>query len=370
MPYSRPTLGALETQVANDISSALPGADALLRFSNLQITGKAQAALANLHYGYLDWISKQAVPFTCTDEFLEGWAALKGVIRQNAIQATGAVTFAGAEGTPIPAGTSLSRGDGIDFTTLSAGTVSGGFAVVNAVANADLSGLTGAFGNTLVGVAMTLAQSIPGVQSSGAVSTAFVGGADLETNDSLRSRMLAAFQTPPQGGDRNDYVDWALDVPGVTRAWCAPNGFGAGTIVIYFMMDSTRAGFGGFPQGTNGVAAADAQRAAPATGDQLAVANAVFDLQAAVALVYQVAPKPYPSNFTIQGIPSALQPAVEAAIEGAFLTQAAPGVTLSFGNIWAAIANAAAGNFFTVTPTTDIAPPIGYLPVLGAAAFS
>jgi len=369
MPYSRPTLSALQTQVATDISSALPGADALLRFSNLNITGIAQAGLANQHYGYLDWISKQAVPFTCTDEFLEGWSGLKGVLRENATQAEGAVSFPGTDGTVIPVGTGLVRGDSATFTTTSAGTVAGGVAVVSAQADADTTGLTGAFGNTDVGVTMTLSQSIAGVQSTGTVSTAFIGGADLESDDSLRSRMLAAFQTPPQGGDRSDYEDWALAVPGVTRAWCSPNGFGVGTVVLYFMMDALRADFGGFPQGTDGVAAGDAARAAAATGDQLVVANAVFAVQAAVGLVYVVAPLAYPSDFTIQGIPASLQPAVQAAIKGAFLTQAAPGVTLAFGNIWSAIANVAGGNFFTVTPTTDVSPPTGYLPTMGNVTF-
>src|SRR5260364_179792 len=57
MPYTRPTLTELRQQVAQDL-----GVDALLRFSNLRIVGDAQAALAHLHYGYLDWIARQGVP--------------------------------------------------------------------------------------------------------------------------------------------------------------------------------------------------------------------------------------------------------------------------------------------------------------------
>src|SRR5471030_2665097 len=58
MPFVRPTLTALQGTVASDIAANLNGADALLRFSNLGITGRAQAGLANMHYGYLDWIAK------------------------------------------------------------------------------------------------------------------------------------------------------------------------------------------------------------------------------------------------------------------------------------------------------------------------
>ena len=44
MPFSRPTLATLRAQAAADIASALPGADPLLRFSNLGILGDAEAA--------------------------------------------------------------------------------------------------------------------------------------------------------------------------------------------------------------------------------------------------------------------------------------------------------------------------------------
>ena len=201
MPFSRPSLTALQGLVAGDIAAEVGGADALLRFSNLGITGRAQAGLANLHYGYLDWIAKQAVPFTCTDEFLEGWAALKGVFREPAASANGSITFNGAAGASIPSGAGVVRSDGTAFTTTSAATIgSDGTATVSATANTDPTGLTGAFGNTAAGVTMTLAQSIAGVQSNGLVSTAFAGGQDIESNDSLRSRMLVAYQQPIPGG--------------------------------------------------------------------------------------------------------------------------------------------------------------------------
>src|SRR5260363_178601 len=75
----------------------------------------AQAALAHLHYGYLDWIARQGVPFTAEDEYLEGWAALKGVYRKPAQAAAGRVTFTGAPGAVIPKGAPLVRSDGMTF---------------------------------------------------------------------------------------------------------------------------------------------------------------------------------------------------------------------------------------------------------------
>ena len=369
MPYARPTLTSLQNTVASDIAANLNGADALLRFSNLGITARAQAGLANMHYGYLDWIAKQAVPFTCTDEFLEGWAAMKGVFRLPAQSANGAVTFTGNAGTPIPLGAGVVRSDGVAFATTAGAVVgAGGTVAVPVAANADPAGLTGAFGNTPVGAAMTLSQSIAGVQSNGVVSTEIKGGADIETNDGLRSRMLATYQQPPQGGGKNDYETWAGQAPGVSRAWCAPNGFGVGTVVIYVMLDVVRAASGGFPQGSDGVATAEL-RGIAATGDQLAVANYLATLQAAVGLVYVAAPTPHPVDLAIQGLPVNLQAAATAAVQGLLLTQGAPGGTLPFGSIWSAISTVAAGNYFAVTPATDVVCAPGQLPVAGNITF-
>jgi uncharacterized phage protein gp47/JayE len=365
MPYARPTLSGLQETVASDIAASLKGSDALLRFSNLGITGRAQAGLANMHYGYLDWIAKQAVPFTCTDEFLEGWAALKGVFRLPPTSAAGFATFNGTPGRSIPKGAGIARSDGVAFFATSAAVVaSDGTISVPVSAVADPAGLAGAFGNTPVGAAMTLSQSIAGIQSTGAVSVEVKGGADLEGSDSLRSRMLAAYQQAPQGGGRTDYESWAKTAPGVTRAWCVPNGFGIGTVVVFTMFDQVRAASGGFPQGTDGVAAAE-PRGVAASGDQLLVANALYDVQAAVGLVYAAAPIPHAVDLAIAGLNSSSHDTVVAAVAATLLTEGKPGGTVPFGAIWSAIATAVSGNAFTVTPTADIVCGFGQLPVVG-----
>jgi len=371
MPFSRPSLTDLRNQVAQDIVSALPGSDPLLRFSNLAITGAAQAGLANLHYGYLDWIARQAVPFTATDEFLEGWAALKGVFREASTSATGSVTFTGAPGTVIPAGAVLVRGDGVTYTTLGAAVIGGGgTGVVAAVADADPTGQRGTFGNAAVGTTMMLGQAIAGIQSAGVVSTAFTGGADIETDDSLRSRMLAQYQTPPRGGAATDYVAWAKEVPGVTRAWAIPNVLGAGSVVVYIMFDDSEAAHDGFPQGVNG-AASDESRGTPATGDQLLVANHIWPLQPVTAFVNVTAPVAHPVDFTIQNLPIAAQASVSAAIADVFLRDGAPGQTIPLAHIWAAISGiTGADGFLILSPTASITVPAGALPTVGTITFT
>ncbi len=390
MPYARPTLTELRQMVAQDIATGLPGADALLRFSNLKITGDVQAGLSHLHYGYLDWIAKQSNPVTATDEFLEFWAALKQVFRKSPTSASGSVTYTGIPGVVIPAGTALVRGDGVTYTTSSNATVSGGnTAVVAATATPDPNGLTGAFGNCDSGTVMTLEQAIGGVQSGGAVSIAFTGGADLETDSSLRSRMLAAYQDPPQGGDWNDYLTWARQVSGVTRAWVAPNGFGTGTVVVYVMLDLAESAHNGFPQGTDGVSQNDkgpggTPRGVVASGDQLTVANHIVISQPVTALIYVVAPIANTVNFTINGIAgasTATKAAIASAIAGVFLQQGdvggalnahgVAGGTVGLSYIESAIAAiSGTAGFVIASPAGNITSTTGHLPVLGTVTYT
>lgn len=367
MPYLRPTLAQLKAQVAADIQSALPGSDPLLRFSNLNITGVALANLANLMFGYLDWIAQQSVPFTATDEFLYGWGSLKNVEPLPALAASnGAITFIGANGTVIADQTPLVRGDGAAFTVQGSQTISGGVAIVTATAY-----VPGSSGNTAVSSVMTLGTAIAGVQSNGTVTTAFTNGVNAETEDAYRSRMLQVYQSPPQGGAESDYLTWAMEVPGVTRAWCSPSGFGAGTVVVYTMFDNTESAHAGFPQGTNGVATAET-RAAAATGDQLAVANYIFPLRPVTALVYSVAPLPQSVNFALVGVPVGSQALVAAALADLLFRQGtAIGGSIPLVQVWNTISSVAGVNDFTVTtPAADITTTVGYLPVLGTVSYS
>ncbi len=381
MPFQRKTLSTLISEVAADISSALPGADALLRFAVLRVIGKVQAGLTNLQFGYLDWIAKQAVPFTAEDEHLEGWAALKKVYRKAASQAQLTAQFTGTVGKVLSAGTSVVRGDGVSYTTSTTGTVGAGGTVTVTIV-ADVAGTSG---NADTGTVVSLGAAVDGIQTAGTVTGNVSAGADIELDDDLRDRMLGAYQESPQGGDVEDYVGWAKDVAGVTRAWCAPNGFGAGTVVIYTMWDNAEAGHGGFPQGTDGVSQFDkgpggVPRGTIATGDQLVVANSIVTEQPVTALVYSCAPIANNLTITLSGLTSATtatRAAIFAAIADVLFRNGDPRAgTINRDDISAAIRSVAGTGGFLInliqgvvgsTTTTypgNITSGFGQLPVL------
>lgn len=374
MPYPRPTLTQLRSNVAAAINAEVTGADALLRFSNLNVLGTVQAGLAHEHYGYLDWIALQTNPYTATGEYLEAWGGLKKIPRKGAIQASGPVTFLCAAATDaIQVGSPLTRSDGVAYlVTAAAAPVAspGGSAqpyqiVVTAQALSDPTGQTGAFGDAAAGTQFTLGQTIAGVTSSG-VSGLITGGADLEDQEDYRSRALQAYQNPAQGGAASDYVTWALKVAGVTRAWCQPLYNGAGTIGVYTMFDQVESAHQGLPQGTNGVATLETRDVA-ATGDQLTVANYIYPLRPVTALVYSLAPVLLPLNMTIKGVAAANQAAVQTALNSLITGLASPAGTIDLNTLWAAIKIADPTDDFLITaPAADVVAGAGQLSVLGA----
>jgi uncharacterized phage protein gp47/JayE len=184
--------------------------------------------------------------------------------------------------------------------------------------------------------------------------------------------MLQAYASPAQGGCVTDYVQWAEQVPGVTRAWCNPLGLGAGTVVVYFMEDVTEAAYNGFPQGTNGVATLET-RSTAAVGNQLIVANYIFPLRPVTALVYVYAPVASVLNFSVGGVPTAKQPAATAALTALLLQKGSPLATVSIDQSDADEAIAAVvGNvqFRVTAPTFPQTPAVGYLFTLGTVTYT
>lgn len=347
MPFQRPELTTLIERAQADIESRLPGANARLRRSLLGVLARMHAGSVHGLYGYLDWLARQIMIDTAEAEHLARWASIWGMSRKPATAATGTVTFSGADGTVIPAGTALQRADGIEYTTDAETTIAGSAASVAITATKP-----GEAGNAAGGTALTLVSPISGVDSTATVDSAgLAGGADTETDDSLRSRLLARIQQPPHGGATADYETWALEVSGVTRAWVYPAELGLGTVTVRFMMDDTYAD--GIPQ------AADVQ----------AVQDHIDALRPVTADVTVVAPVAVPLDFTIQLTPntSSVQAAVQAELTDLLRREAEPGGTIPLSHIREAISIASGEtDHVLVAPTADVTHNTGEIAVMGS----
>lgn len=324
-------------------------------------------------YGYMTWILRQVFPDTADDLYFWKWAAKFGITQKPAVPWQGTYTFTGTNGSTVPDNTELQRADGQLYNTDGAGTIALGVCTVALIAQEASVASSCDDGQVL-----SLAGPVVGVDTDGAVVSTTIAGSDVETKDEGLERLLFRLSNPPRGGGPGDYKRWALEVPGVTRAWCQPLGMGAGTVIVRFMMDVAEAGNGGFPVGTDGVAAAET-RAAVATGDQLAVANYIYGdvntaRQPVGALVYAVAPIADVIAFTIAHISTVsadVKAAINVAIDGVFLEFGVPGGVIDLSDLEAAMA-AVPGTegFVIVIPADNITLPAGNLPKRGVVTYT
>jgi uncharacterized phage protein gp47/JayE len=92
-------------------------------------------------------------------------------------------------------------------------------ATIVASADPDDNGGAGDIGNLGAGDTVEFANPLPNVERVATVSSQAVTGADGETPEEYRARVIARFQARPQGGAYADYRDWALDVEGIIRVY-------------------------------------------------------------------------------------------------------------------------------------------------------
>jgi len=380
MPYQRPTLSELRSRNRQFITSELENTGELLRFSNLRIMADMDAGMSHLHFAYLDWIARQSNPFTAEDEWLAAWGALKNVYRKDATAATGPkVSFKkGNAGSIVPAGTLLNRSNGVQYSLDQAVTISAdntGTGSVTAVLPDSDSSLSAADGNAPAGTTLTLDSAIDGVDSSAVAVEAITGGANMEEEDAFLKRVLQAYQADAEGGSEDDYKRWALEVPGVTRAWVAPRLLGAGSIGLYFMCDGNDRTNHGFPVGTDGVATKEKYPYGKATGDQLRVADYIFPLRPATTVVWSCSPLQHVIDFDIGGIPDAgadVVGAIESAIDEVFFDNGEPGGKIFLSDLSLAIGaiDGTRGFVLNQPAGTFIQLNAGALPLRGQINFS
>lgn len=355
MPFERPTLTDLIDRVSTDIASRLPGMSrTLLRRSLAGILARAEAGAVHSLYGYLEFISRQALPDTAEEEYLLRWARIwlpKG--RKAATYAKGenAVQVRGLLGSRIEVGTIFVRTDGLQYTATSEVVIGGTTALVSVEALTP-----GASSNTAPGVSLSLLQPVTGVEAAAVVvSPGIIGGVDQESIEQLRIRVINRIQQPPQGGSKSDYETWALEVPGVTRAWVYPLQMGAGTVTV--------------------VIADDVGSTAPVPDAAIVSAAQAYinDKRPVTATVYVVAASVMPINMSIKLSPnnSSTQTAARAEIEDLFLRDAEPGGTMLISKMREAVSVASRVEDSEITtPTANVVAGTNQIPVVGTITWS
>lgn len=316
MPFSRPTLSQLLARTAQQVAGRL-GLGGLLPRSRLGALATAVAGASHEVHGYADWIARQVFPDTAEAAELERWAAIWAVSRLPATAWSATVLFTGTNGSVIPEGTALQRDDGAQYLTQALATIAGGEAEV-LVEAVDV----GSASNVAAGATLRLVQPIAGVQTAATVQAdELVDGADQEDDEALRQRVLERLRLRPHGGAQHDYPAWALEVPGVTRAWAFALWMGPGTVGVTFARDD------------------DDDGPIPDAGEVAEVQAYIDERRPVTADVTVFAPLAREIDATIALVPDtqALRDAVTTALADLLRREAAPGATLLISHVREAI---------------------------------
>jgi len=362
MPWAIPTLRQRRQQVRDTIATALPGADASVPNSALRVMGDAQAALTHDNDQHLGWVARMMMPDTAEGEFLERWAAIwlpNG--RKPATRASGALTVTGTTGAAVPLDTHLTAtvydaagtAREIVYRVAEGRTLSGSSAVV------PVEAITaGALGNLDEGARVAFVTPPAGIDGQATVAApGLAGGADIEIDRDLSARMIDRIQQPPHGGSRNDYVQWALDVPGVTRAWAAQE-MGPGTVTVRIMLDQVRAAANGVPE-----------------PEDLDLVHEMIDALRPVTVgsFWVLAPTPQPLDLNIENLASdtpATRSAVKTEVAAMLMARAAPGRTIYASWVREAVSNATGEDHHELTISNIVPASAGHLIVPGLITFT
>lgn len=232
MAFNRPTIQEIYARIVADIEARVTGGEKVPQFSLLGVLAAVFAGAVHLVYGFISWATRQLFPATMDSEHLDATAEAYGIPRKAATFATGRVKFTGTPATVVAAGTEIQNAEGLIYSTISEVTLgSGGYAEADVQADAF-----GSASNDPLAVRYSLSAPLAGVDTEALVLVPPNGGEDLETDASLRARVLQRMQNPPSSGTAADFIRWAQSVAGVGRAWCLPaeqfNGPGTVGVVI------------------------------------------------------------------------------------------------------------------------------------------
>ncbi|BBI31460.1 baseplate J/gp47 family protein [Cohnella abietis] len=166
-----------------------------------------------------------------------------GVVPRAAVAATGFVQITGVNGTEIPVGTLVATPADIITGTVSIEYATTASAILNSQGEASVSIKAveaGVAGNVPSGAVSIFVNSLAGVFSVGNVN-ALTGGLVAESDESLLARYLIKVRQPGTSGNKADYMQWALETSGVSRAQVEPLWNGPGTVRVFLLDENKRA---------------------------------------------------------------------------------------------------------------------------------
>ena len=236
MPLARVTVEEVRARVDADANAGLdPDDDAFIDTTEggfyWDLTQPAVLEIARLWDFAAAEVPASIYVASSWGENLDDHGETINVPRKEAAYATGAVTFKAANGTIIPIGTQVGVAqsdpdeDPPSYVTTESGTVG----VSEELTLAVKAEAAGTAGNVGVGAVAFILSPIEGEVTN---AEGITGGADVESDESYRARLLLELGAAQGAGNITDYKRWALAYPGVGFVTVIPLWAGAGTVKV------------------------------------------------------------------------------------------------------------------------------------------
>lgn len=234
MATQTPTTQELSASIVGAIEAQIGQSVPLLPKAFIRVLAKVMAAVFITLYKYIGFMGLQlfvrtasASPTVINGQTLTPlieWGRLIGL--GDPRKATPAelrvqVTVENQTGS-LPSGSQLlGETNGVTYLTIGAVLLNAPTVLVTVRASADPngSGGVGEIGNLTAGAVLNFANPLPNVSRAAVVTEQLVTGADAETNNSYRQRVIDRFQRRPQGGAYADYAVWGEEVAGIANVY-------------------------------------------------------------------------------------------------------------------------------------------------------
>ncbi|MGD9759112.1 MAG: baseplate J/gp47 family protein [Comamonas sp.] len=344
MPFDVPNLPTLIARAGCDIEGSQS-----LRRSDAAVLARVHSGATYGLYQYLAWQFAQLFPDTAEEDMLLRHGAGRGVVRKSATQAHGPVAVKGTAGAVVPPGARLATADGLLYEAVE------GAVLVAGTASFEVQAIdVGLLGNQPAGAALQFVSPVAGVNSDALVAAAgLTGGTDIEDLEDYRDRVLERYRLVPHGGNADDYVTWAKEQAGVTRAWAKRNWVGPGTVGVFVVNDA-------------------ATPITPAAPELAAIKAGIEAERPVTAELYVLAPVLIPVNYTTRVTPDTprVRAAVESALQALHERESDLGAKLLHTHITEAISGAAGEvDHQLMEPAADVVPTAAQLLVYGGVTW-
>jgi uncharacterized phage protein gp47/JayE len=261
MALVTPTTQQIASNIIGQLETAISQTIPLLPKSFSRVLAKVLAAVYVVLYKYAGFSLLQQFVSSASFEETEvngniirplvEWGRLVGVgdpLAATQAQLTLTVTVLNQVGS-LPGGTQLLYAPtGVVYLTTAAVPLSAPTVSVTALASSDQDNGdgSGTIGNLEPGQILQFANSPPNVATNAPVSGSAVVGAEGESEEVYRSRVLRRCQRKPQGGAYADYQAWGTEVAGIRNVF-PYTGNNPGEVDVYV---EAEAGPDGIPDGS------------------------------------------------------------------------------------------------------------------------